>query len=52
MYKVQCGDPDVHHVQRYLPGAGHQPVLVATRLARLKKLEKSQQLGRVLQKQG
>ncbi|KAF2625508.1 FabD/lysophospholipase-like protein [Macroventuria anomochaeta] len=47
-YSKRGRDPDAYDVRRYLSGADHGSVLITTRLAKLKQLDKSpQQLGKV-----
>ncbi len=46
-YDPRNPDPDAYDVKRYLSGADHGAVLITTRLAKLKQLGDSQQLGKV-----
>ncbi|KAF2022864.1 hypothetical protein EK21DRAFT_82159, partial [Setomelanomma holmii] len=53
-YKLQNGDPDSYDVRRYLPGPGHESVLVTTRLARselLGKVTKTGYLGELVREE-
>jgi hypothetical protein len=51
-YSKQGGDPDAYDMERYLSGADHGCVLITTRLAKLRQLDKTpQQLGKVDGKQ-
>ena len=46
-YNPRNADPDAYDVKRYLSSADHGAVLITTRLAKMKQLGDSQQLGKV-----
>jgi len=46
-YNPRNLDPEAYDVKRYFSGADHGAVLITTRLAKLKQLGDSQQLGKV-----